>query len=882
MLKGLKVTNLTCNYAKNPVGIDSKPRFSWQLESDVRGQYQSGYKIGVSSSKANLELCIFDLWDTGKVMKPESILVKYDGKELSPRTRYWWKVISYDCSGEEYESEAAFFETGKLNENWNANWITANFIKNEATAFASPYLRTTFEIDSPIVEARLYICGLGYFEAYINGSKSSDDLLSTAFTAFDKTVMYLTYDITKFIKSGKNALGVILGNGWYNCFTQDPWNTREASWRHLPKVIAELHIKFADSRENIVITNPSWKSNKSPITFNGIRNGEFYDSRLEIVGWNTAEFDDSNWEGTKIIRGAGGKLRSFELEPIRITKELSPIRKWKTSKGSWLFDIGQNFSGIARIKVSGKVGAEIVLKYSDMLSEDKLNLNQAPIGGFVRSGEFQTDKYIKHSDGVEVWQPKFVYHGFQYVEVYGLDYEPELDTVIGLVMHTDFAQRGTFRCSDELLNSIQKLCYWSTISNFHSIPTDCPHREKNGWTGDASISSEQTLLNFAAMSAYTKWMRDFIDAQRKDGAVPCVVPSTGWGYNWGNGPDWSSALTLIPWNLYVYCGDTEILAELYDSIKKHCGYIESMADNYIVNYGIGDWCAPFDGPALAVNMSTFKAPTTLTDTAYFYNTASTISKIAKILGAIEDEKTYSELAKKIKEAFRKKFFDKENMKIAGDCQTSVACMLYQGLAEEEEKEILLEKLLEKIEEKDFHLDYGILGVKYVMNSLGAAGKGNVGCRMISQKTYPSFKNWLDMGATTLWECWNGGGSHNHHMFSDVSAFMYKYLAGIAPDEKEPGFKHILMRPAFDSELSFVECKHESMYGAIECNWTNINNVIRIDISIPVGCHADLFLPLRFENKIKEISEKEVDGIKAAIRDKELVLSLVSGKYSFSI
>lgn len=884
MLKGLKVYDLTCNYLRNPIGLDSMPRFSWKLYSEARGQRQTAYRLLVASSKENFEAGIYDAWDTGKVFSSDSIHIKYEGKALLPRTRYWWKVIVYDMEDMAYESEPAFFETGKLNEKWTAKWITANYIRKEDSAYTAPLLRTAFELENDPVDARLYICGLGYFEAYINGEKPSDDVLSTAFTRYDKTVLYLTYDVSKFLKAGKNALGVILGNGWYNCFTEDPWNTRQASWRHWPKVIAELHIKLADGSEKVITTNPSWKSAKSPIVFNGIRHGEIYDARLEIPGWNTAEFDDSGWEGTKIIRGPGGELRAFELEPIRITREIPAVRKWKSPAGSWMFDIGQNIAGIVRVKLAGKAGTEITIRYSDLLKEDNLTLDQAPIRGFVRSGEFQTDKYIKKSDDVEAWQPTFVYHGFQYVEISGIDYEPDLDAVTALVMHTDFEKRGNFKCSDELLNKIQSMCYWSTVSNFHGIPTDCPHREKNAWTGDAAISSEQTIINFAPMAAYYKWLNDFKDAQRPNGSVPCVVPSTGWGYNWGNGPDWSSALTVIPWNIYQYCGDKEILRQMYDAIKKHCDFMESMADDYIVHYGIGDWCAPFEGPALAVNMGSFKTPTALTDTAYFYNTAVTISKMAKILGEEEDAKAYAELAKKIKRAFRAKFFDKENLRVAGDCQTATACMLYQGLAEEDEKQPLLELLIKQIEEKDWHLDFGILGVKYVMHTLGAMGGADIGLRMLTQKTYPSFQTWIDLGATTLWECWNGGGSHNHHMFSDVSAFMYKFIGGISPDEEEPGFKHIILRPAIECGLSYVECSHESMYGKIKCNWAKTDEGVALDIHIPVGTYASLFLPKSYKDRIKENGKdiRDTFGINAIIEGEELEIRLTSGRYHFKL
>ncbi|MFO7637335.1 MAG: family 78 glycoside hydrolase catalytic domain [Clostridia bacterium] len=869
MLKNLLVGDLTCNYLENPLGMDSTPRFSWRMTSEENGQCQTAYRIGVSSSRESLDRDDYDIWDTGKIDSSRSILVDYHGPALSPRTRYHWKVRVWDKYGISSDSAPAYFQTGKLGEKWTANWITADFIRKEPSAYTAPYLRKAFQTDRKVQSASLSICGLGYFEARLNGEKIGDDVLSTAFTRYDSTVLYLTYDVTSHLRTGQNALGVTLGNGWYNCFAEDPWNTRQATWRHWPKLICELLILYEDGTSLQVSSDSSWKSHESPIVFNGIRNGEYYDANLEIPGWDMHDFDDTGWPAAKIIRAPGGVLKAHEMEPIRIIREMPFTRKWRTPQGTWIFDTGQNMTGAVRIKARGKAGTEITLRHSDVLNEDE-TLNLKAISGFVRSGEFQTDKYTKKSDMEETWQPKFVYHGFQYVEVEGLDHEPALDSMTALLMHTDFAERGGFECSDELLNTVQRLCRWSTVTNYHSIPTDCPHREKNGWTGDASLSSEQTLLNFAPMAAYTKWMQDFIDAQKPGGSVPCVVPSTGWGYNWGNGPDWSSALTVIPWYVYLYCSDMRIVEQMYTAIKKHCDYMESMAENHIVHYGIGDWCPPFEGPALSVNMSSFKAPTELTDTAYFYNAALTLSKMAALLGMADDVEYYHDLADKIKKAFRAKFFDKENMRIAGDCQTSTGCMLFQGLHEEDEKQAILDLLLKQIEEKDFHLDFGILGNKYVMHTLGAEGYGAVGFRMISQRTYPSFKRWIDLGATTLWECWNGGGSHNHHMFSDVSAFMYKYVGGISFDEENPGFRHILLRPAVDCGLGYSKCHHDSMYGRIRCDWTSNETDVRLDIHVPVGSEATLYLPARYGACLLN-EHPETDG-------REVKIRLVSGRH----
>jgi len=865
-----EIFGMSVNYLEKPLGLDSLPRFSWKYRSGEKGVNQISYRLIVKKGKSII-------WDTGIVPSRNNLHIENEGITLIPRTGYSWTVEIQDNMGNSVKSDKSYFETGKLDELWSGNWITADFIRKPDAAMEAPYFRKPFNLEGNPAKATLYICGLGYCRAFINGEKCGDDELSTAFTRYDSTVLYMTYDVTDSISSGENVIAAVLGNGWYNCFAEDPWNTRQATWRSSPKMIAELHIEMDDGTSKVIATDRSWKSSKGPIIYNGIRNGEFYDARLEMPGWNTTDFCDNEWGGVYITRPPGGILKSFEMQPIRETMELKPVRKWKSPSGAWIFDTGQNASGIARIMVDGKAGTEIIVRYSDVLEEDGVTLNQRAIRGFVKSGEFQTDKYIKKSNETEIWSPVFVYHGFQYIEIEGLDYEPELDTVTAVIMNTDFRKRGSFECSDELLNTVQKLCWWSTISNYHSIPTDCPHREKNGWTGDASISSEQTLLNFDPMTAYYKWMDDFRDSQKPNGCVPCVVPSTGWGYGWGNGPDWSSALTLIPWYTYLYCGDTNILKRNYDIICKHCDFMLTMADGYIVNYGIGDWCPPFEGKAISVNMSSFKAPTELTDTAYFYNTADIISKIASILGYEEDSKKYRELAEKVKEAFRNRFFDKEKMTVAGDCQTSTACMIFQGLAEEDEKEPLLKLLIKQIEELDWHLDFGILGNKYVMHTLGDTGNGSIGFRMLAQRTFPSPKRWIDLGATTLWECWNGGGSHNHHMFSDLSAFMYKYVGGISLDENEPGFRHIIFRPAVDCGLSYAKASHDSMHGPIVCNWENNDGKISIQLEIPAGTSATLIIP---EEYLESLADESEPLTGKAAKGKAL-FELTSGSYRLS-
>ncbi|MCD6322021.1 MAG: family 78 glycoside hydrolase catalytic domain, partial [Clostridiales bacterium] len=832
-----KVFDLTCCDITKPDAIDSNPRFSWKYSFIDNNDEQAFYRIVVTlfSASENKEIT---LWDTGMVSSWQSTNIEYSGPDLLSGTQYKWSATVYDSNKTETTAISSF-TTGKLGEKWTGRWISAWFHKKPDESFDAPYLRKSFILNSHIKKARLYICSPGYFDAYINGINISDEVLSTPYTAYDKTLLYSTYDVTKMLLTGENVIGALIGNGWYNCFTRDVWNSRETSWRHIPKLIAELHIEYESGEAEIINTDSRWKCSKSPIIFNGIRNGEYYDARLEIDNWSVAGYDDFQWSPVKIVRPPGGIMNAMELEPIRIISSLKPKNSWMLSEGVFVFESEYNTAGFAEVSIAGNAGTEVTIKYSERLAEDGININQKTISGFVKTGEFQTDKYIKRSDEIETWKPRFVYHGFQYVEISGCSRKPD---VMIISVNTDVKPMGNFECSDEYLNKIHAAARLATLSNLHGLPTDDPHREKNAWTGDASLSAEQMLYNFHTVPVFRKWLGDIRDSQRPDGAFPCVVPSTGWGYNWGNGPDWSSALTLIPWYMYVMTGDKSILEENYESIKLHFGYMESLAEDNIVNYGIGDWCPPFEGRAISINMSSFKTPVEVTDTAYYYNAADTISKIAGVLGNEEDEAYFKKAAYDIKKSFREHFYDIKTHTVAGNCQTSSACMLYQGLAKEEEWTGILQRLKNQIKETDYHQDTGILGNKYIYNILGETINMNTALRMILNDTYPSFKNWINMGATTLWECWNGEGSRNHHMFSDVSAVFYKYLAGIKADENEPGFKHIIMEPAVNCGLSYVKSSYESPYGSIICNWENKEDKLIIKVIIPWGSRATLGLP----------------------------------------
>lgn len=868
----LKIYGLTVNYLENPCGLDTVPRFSYKVESDIKGDFQEKRRICVYSSEEKLENKDPDMWDSGYVKSADTALIHYGGKPLSPVKRYFWTAECENSSGKTVLSNAESFVTGKLAEPFTAKWISGEKV-NKKTESAS-YLRREFVVEGDVKEAFLTICGLGYFESFINGEKTGDDILSPAFTAYDKDDFYMQYDVKALLKNGKNAIGVCLGNGFYNCFTVDNWSDETASWRNFPKLLCELKITYTDGRTEKLISDTSWKSSMGPITFTGIRNGEFYDANLELGMWTSPDFDDSSWDGVKIAKGPGGVMRAQEMEPIKVYKKFPAIKKWK-SKAGWIFDIGQNIAGYGEYTVRGKAGTTAVFRYSDVLTGEN-ELDFEALACFVHSGEFQTDKYTKKSDEAEIWHPSFVYHGFQYIEVSGVDCEPELSDVTGIAICTDMKEIGSFSCSDEMLNRLQHLCRWSTLSNIESFPTDDPHREKNGWTGDTMASCEQMLTNFGTRAFMTKWSADIRSSQRPAGQIPCVVPSSGWGYYGLMGPDWSAAMVSVPWYTYLYNGDRDIILKNYEAIKKNIDFMLSMTDDYTLNYGTGDWCAPFEGPAISKNMSSYKCPVEVSDTGFFYNAAKKAEKIAIIFGRDDERAYYADLAGKIRSVFREKFFDKDTFTVKGECQTATAVMLYFGLYDnEDEKDGLMKKLISQIEEKDWHLDFGVLGCKFVMHTLGSEGYGNIGTRMVAQKTFPGVAEWISRGATTLWECWNGGGSHNHHMFSDLSSFMYKYIAGISPDEEEPGFKHVVFRPAFDSNLESAAASHDSMLGEVKCAWKQKSDDSAVlSLSVPFGAHGTLYLPERYAEHIAE------DGkmLPCVIENSKAVYKISSGKH----
>lgn len=826
----IKENSIRVNNLLSPVA-DSMPFFSWELDGS-ESEHQESYCITVTKEDGSV------IWTSGNV-KSEKRSYVYMAEKPEPLSCYRCKVAIADGNGNISEAETVF-RTGKMGGEWQAKWITGHFLRKRDDALAAPYLRKEFTLRAKVKSAMLYICGLGYFVCTINGKRVNEEFLSTPYTDYSKHIFYRAFDVSDKLEE-KNAIGVILGNGFFNCFTDDPWQSRFAPWRDVPKMISELHIEYENGEREVIASDGTWQSSRGPITFNGIRHGEEYDANLEMPGWDTFGYTcGDGWKNVRMVRPAGGELIMMEMEPIRIRMR-RPAVSMRSYDGKTLFDIGQNQAGICLLTLRGKKGDKITVKYCDIIDEDG-KLNQAPLSCFIKNYTFQTEVYTKKSDMPEQWHSEFVYHGFQYVEISGGDENRMLSDVTALSLSNDLRTRGEFETSDETINKLQKMCIESTRSCLMNTFASDAVREKTSWIGDAGFSSEQILINFASEQFMNRWLLDLRDAQTPAGAVPCVVPSTGWGYTSLNGPDWASTIVDSPAFLYRATGDLTYIRENYDLLRRHCSHITQMAVDGIASYGLGDWCAPFEGPALSVNMSSFKCPIAVTDTGYYHTAVRTLARWAKLLGKTEDEKKYTALADSIKAAFRSKLYDEETHTVKGNCQTATGVMIYHGLCEKDEYAPLMKRLKEQIAEQDGHLDFGVLGNKAVFNALGICGEIRTALDIIKNPTFPSYKHWIDMGANTLWECWNGLGSRNHHMFSDVSAFFYKYVGGIAADDECPAYEHIILRPAVGCGIEKIHCSVETPFGKAACDFENDGKKLHLEITVPSGSHATLYLP----------------------------------------
>ena len=700
----------------------------------------------------------------------------------------------------------------------------------------APFLRKTFTLDEVPLKAEVFFCGLGYSELYLNGKKVDDGVLQPVITQYDKRTGYLRYDVTALLQKGENVFGVILGNGWYNCSTANTWCFERSSWRDYPKMILEMYCDGVPA----VVSDRSWRVERTsgPIRFDALREGETYDARMEIPGWNLIGFDDSRWGSVSVVPGAGGVMTEQTMPPCRVTKRLLMTKVCPGSSKGVIYDAGQIITGWVNVKVKGEAGAKLKFIYSELIDHYNANLERKDQAVYVFSERFQEDEYILKGDGIEEWEPRFVYHGFRYVLV-EIEGSAEVTALTGCVVHTDFEFLTEFESSDPVLNKLHENTHWSFIDNYTGIPTDCPHREKNGWTGDALQASEMGLFHYDLEESYHHWIQIMADTQRPSGQFPGIVPTNGWGYNWGNGPAWDSAFLLIPWNVYVYTGKTRLLEENYDKMKQYMKYLASMATDHIVSFGLGDWC-PVDPNRITDSR--------ITSTGYYYGDAVMMQKTAALLGKSDDAVKFGKLAESIKNAFHTSFYRGNGLygchdtPMRDDDVTALATALYWGLCPESEQAITAKRLNDLFEARQYKADFGILGTKYILRVLSDNGYAETAYRILMQPAYPGWVNWINLGATTLWEQWKGFASRCHIMHGDIAAWMIQYLGGIQPDETAPGFTALTIRPFPPQGLESLRVSSKLASGKVTVDWKQKDGDFSLSLMIPAGIPCRVILP----------------------------------------
>lgn len=864
-----KLDFLRCEYLVTPLGVDvPTPRFSWRLPAHLNKQ--QAYQVIVGTDSVAVANGTGGAWDSGKILSSE-VLTVYAGKAMQPYTRYYWKVSVWDDANNNYTSAVSHFETGLMGmHNWKGSWISDT---HDYRLKPAAYFRKAFDAGRKIRQARAYIAVAGLYELSINGTRVGDHRLDPTYTRFDRRTLYLTHDITQLLQQGDNAVGVLLGNGWYNHQSTAVWNFDQAPWRGRPKFCMDIRIVYEDGKEEFVSTGSDWKTSLSPVIFNSIYTAEHYDARKEQAGWNTPGFDDEKWKNAACTSAPSNLIVSQQMHPVRDVKQLNPVKMTKLSDTDYLFDFGQNMSGVSELIVTGKPGTEIRLKHAERIGEDG-KVDMSNIDYHYRptddSDPFQTDIFILSGKGEESFRARFNYKGFQYVEV--LSNEPiELTTnsLKAYFMHSDVPVVGKVTSSSELLNKIWEATNRSYLSNLFGYPTDCPQREKNGWTGDAHIAIETALYNYDGITVYEKWLADHQDEQVPNGVLPAIIPTGGWGYHWGNGVDWTSTIAIIPWNIYLFYGDKHLLESVYDNIKRYVDYLNYTYPSGITDWGLGDWI-----PIKA------RSSKELTSSIYYYVDTDILAKAAKLLNKQRDYEKYSALATKIKNSINARFLDEQKGIYCSGHQTELSTPLYWNIVPEHMKELVAKNLAEKVE-KDQSMDVGLLGSKAILNALSENGYADLAYKLASKDTYPSWGWWIKNGATTLFENWRTDGyrdiSLNHIMFGEISAWYYKALGGLFPDASVPGFKHIILKPNFVSGLTSFEANHISPYGEIVSSWNRNKNKVQYMVTVPSNTSASLYLDAAYTVKSKEIKSQ----ILSAQRE-EGSIKLTPGTYHFEI
>lgn len=697
------------------------------------------------------------------------------------------------------------------------------FVPEHESTSPAPMFRKSFVLQTT-GNAELALCALGFGYCWINGKPVSQDIMMAAASDYNKTLWYNVYDVSDLLREGENTIALVCGNGWYNEPFESHWNHNKATWRDHPKFIASLTM----DGKRILASDESWRClSKTPILYNHLRSGEHFDSRLYDKRWNHCDFDDSAWDYAILdTTPPRGQLRKYNCQPVRECAQYPAKSVIKTGEKRYLFDIGQNISGYIRLRVKQKAGDELIIRYVEQVKDD-LTLEYNDMQRFYPQSAFQTDRFICNGEEF-TWSPRFTYHGFRYIEIEGLE-EADVSMVTGIFIHLDVAILSDFQCSDEFLNRLFYIGQMATLSNLQYIPTDCPTREKLGWANDAQASAEQMLMNFDTAAFFKKWLVDVVDSITEEGAIPGIIPSSGWGYEWGTGPVSSGVLFEVPYKLYLYTGDDSTLVSSLPAFMKHLDFLSAkIEDDGLLGFGLCDWAGPFE------TLSSAPTPVKFTDSLLYIKFLRIATLAAERAGNSALQKALSQRTHVFEENFLNVFLDAQG-RCTVDEQTAVSMLIYHHL--HKDLAPLAQQLKRLVEERDFHHHCGMVGLRHLYHALNLCGLQSYAYRIITASGYPSYRQWIQGDATTLWETWQPGNSKNHHMYSDYMLWMINTLVGICPDMSKPGLTHVRITPYFARELNFCSGHRLMPGGKLQVAWRRAGGKISLSIGVPPGVQA---------------------------------------------
>lgn len=863
----LEAVNLTTELMESPVALAEKtPRFGWQIMSDKNNVMQSAYAIEVFETTNGKDRIY---WKSGKVRSSESQLIPYSGTNpLIAGKKYNWRVKTWDNKNKSSKwSKITSFRMAPDDDFLNANWIGSISRKDanlpsgrgfHSTEMRNPekralwaqvnplsnksiYLRQSFETNKKIAEALVHVSGLGLYELSINGNKIGKSEFAPLLSDYDKTVYFNTFDVTENLVSGENALGVLLGNGFYN--------VQGGRYRKLlisfgpPTLFLKLSIKYTDGSAKEIVSDKNWKFSYSPITFNCMYGGEDYDATREQKGWDKPGFDDSKWLPVVVQEAPKGILRPQQTTPVKIMERYSIRKTTKLADKKYVLDMGQNLSGFPEINVSGNKGDTIRLTPGESLNEDG-SVSQK------QTGSKHYYEYILSGNGDETWHPRFSYYGYRYIQVEGAVMKddrlsssktPVLKNIVSCFIYNSAKNISSFESSNKIFNDAHYIIGKAVRSNMQAVFTDCPHREKLGWLEQVHLNGPGLYYNYDLRTYIPKVMQDISDAQLPNGLVPSIAPEyVEFDGAFRDSPEWGSTSVIGPWMYYENYRDNSLIVKHYDVMKKYVDYLTSTAKNHIVSHGLGDW---YDYHSEKAGFSK-NTPIPLVATAHYYWDLILLAKSAKMVGNKADELRYNALAQQVKSAFNNEFFDETTHQYGSGSQASNAIPLFLDMVDSNNKKPLLDNLVKDIQKHGNKLTTGDVGNRFLFQTLAQNGLNELMYTMHNHEDVPGYGYQIKFGATTLTEQWNPsfGTSWNHFMMGQIDEWFFKWLAGIQFDPKNPGYKKIIINPQIVGDLNYVSASTESLYGKISVDWKRENGLFNLKVNIPANTEAMVILP----------------------------------------